>query len=314
MTRLATPMLVASGVAADLDWLGRLGGARLFLHSYRVIGHSFAGTVAMIAALASISWWLTRRGTHPVRFPSALVVCAAGAAAHLVLDLGNSDGLKLFWPFSEKWYAWDILDTLDPWVLAVLLMGLLLPSLFGLVTEEIGGRPKRRGPQRAAMIALALLTAYCGARAVLHHRALEVLKAHLYHGATPLNAAALPTGTSPLTWAGVVETDNTLEEIEVSLAPAARFDPDAARRHFKPEAAALLEAARKSPTATAFLEFARLPQASVEKTMDGYTVELRDLRFALSGREQNAVLAIIELNPQLQVINEELRLGRAKRK
>jgi len=149
---------------------------------------------------------------------------------------------------------------------------------------------------------------YVGARWMLHDRALEVLNSRIYNGQTPLVVGAFPAGASPFTWSGIVETDSAVEELPVSLGPGSAFDPDLARTHFKPEASPALESARNSALAREFLQFARFPKASVEKTSDGYRVELRDLRFA-TGLGRGGMVAIIELNPQAQVIHEELRLG-----
>jgi inner membrane protein len=307
-TRRATPILLAAGESADLDWLSLAGGARTFLHGYRTLCHSLAGTAAIAVVLAGVFWWLGRNHpAAPVRFARALAVCGAGAALHLLMDLADSYGVKLLWPFGEKWYGWDLIAPIDPWVLLLLLLGLFVPALFRLVSEEIGAHPSRRGPRRGAIAALVLLSLYGGGRWMLHDRALELLRSHLYNGSTPLAVGAFPAGASPLTWSGVVETDNTLRELEVPLAPGSTFDPDLGRTHFKPEASPALEAARKSEVAEEFLKFARFPKASVEKTPEGYRVELRDLRFASSLPGRPALIAAIELNPQAQVIREELR-------
>ncbi len=303
---MATPMLVTAGLAADLDWVSRLSGVRAFLHSHRTATHSLVATGAIALATAGAFFWAGRKHpTAPVRFWPALAVSAIGAAAHLVLDLTNSYGVKLLWPFRQTWYAWDLVNPIDPWILILLLLGLLLPGLFRLISEEIGAKPKRRAPERGAIVALILLALYIGARWTLHDRALEVLRSRLYHGATPLVVGAFPSGTTPLTWYGVVETDNALEEIEVPLGPGGRFDPDLGRTDFKPEPSPALEAARKSQVGEEFLQFARFPRARVEKTEEGYRIQLRDLRFAWPF-PGGGFSAVIELNQQLQVVNEEL--------
>jgi len=312
-TRLATPMLLASGLTADLDWLSRAGGPRAFLHGHRTVTHSLVGTVAIALALGGVFWLLGRKHpARPILLARAVIVCLVGAAAHLLLDLINSYGVKLLWPFRDKWYAWDLMDAVDPWVLLLLLLGLLLPGLFRLVTEEIGARPKARGAQRGAIIALALLVLYGGGRTMLHMRALEMLRSRVYRGETPLAVGAFPRSVSPLTWSGVVETDNMLEEIEVSLGPGGTFDPDLGRTHFKPEDSPVLEAARKAEIAVEFLKFARFPLASTEKIDKDYRVVLRDLRFASRLPSSPGFTAVIELNPQLLLIGEELRLDAAR--
>ena len=309
-TRLATPMLLAAGLAADLDWLSLAGGARAFFHGYRTVTHSLLGTAVIAAGVAGVFWAFGRKHpTRPVRYVRALLVCGAAAAVHLLFDLTNSYGVKLLWPFSGKWTAWDLLAPIDPWLLVLLLLGLLLPGLFRLVSEEIGARPKRRGAQRGAIVALALLLLYCGGRWVLHERAVELLRSGLYHGVTPLLVAAFPSGASPLSWAGVVESENTLEELEVSLVPGTPFDLDVSRTHFKPEPSPALEAARKSGFAQEYLKFARFPKATVEKTPEGFRVELRDLRFTSPLHGRSGPIAVIDLNSQAQVIHEELRLA-----
>ncbi len=307
-TRLATPMLLVAGLAADLDWLSLAGGARAFLHGHRTATHSLAGTAAIALATAGIFWWLGRKHpASPVRLLPALAVCSAGAGAHLLMDLTNSYGVKLLWPFRQSWYAWDLVHSIDPWVLFLLLLGLLLPGLFRLISEEIGARPKRRGPQRGAIVALALLVLYMGGRWAMHDRALEMLRWRVYHGEAPLAVGAFPTGASPLTWSGVVETDNALQQLEVSFAPGSSFDPDLGRTLFKPEPSPALDAARKSEVAQELLQFARFPRAHVEKTADGYHVELRDLRFVSLLSGGSGFVAAIELNRQFQVVSEELR-------
>jgi len=306
-TRLATPMLLVTGLAADLDWLSLAGGARAFLHGHRTVTHSLAGTVAIALATAGIFWWLGRKHpASPVRLLPALAVCSAGAGAHLLMDLTNSYGVKLLWPFRHSWYAWDLVHSIDPWVLVLLLLGLLLPGLFRLISEEIGARPKKRGAQRGAIVALALLVLYIGGRWTLHDRALEMLRSRVYHGEAPLAVGAFPTGVSPLTWSGVVETDNALQQLEVSFAPGSIFDPDLSRTLFKPEPSPALDAARKSEVAREFLQFARFPRAHVEKTADGYHVELRDLRFVSLLSGGSGFVAAIELNRLFQVVSEEL--------
>src|SRR5258707_8970800 len=84
VTRMATPMLLVSGLAADVDWVTRLGGARAFLHGHNTATHSLLGTLVLIAAIAS-GFWLAGR-----KFPKlalgilpAVVVCAVGAGVHL---------------------------------------------------------------------------------------------------------------------------------------------------------------------------------------------------------------------------------------
>lgn len=307
VTRMAAPMLLVAGYAPDVDWLTYfLGPPALFLYR-RAITHSLAGAAALAVLVAAIFWWFGRKHpTAPVRFGRALLVCTIGTGSHLLLDLPNRYGLKLYWPFYDRWVSWNIIETIDLWVLAALLLGLLLPGLFRLVSEEIGARPERRGPQRGAIVALSLLAVYATGRFVLHERAVQVLSAQLYHGESPLSVEAYPSQFSPFSWRGIVETENTVEETDVRLGPGRTFDPNRSFTNYKPDPSPMLEAARQTHTFAQFIPFARFPLARVVRMRDGYRVELRDMRFSSDSTRWGGYVAIVELDEQMRVLKESI--------
>jgi inner membrane protein len=308
ITRAATPILLVSGLIADVDWVTRLGGADTFLRGHRTATHSLAGTAAIIAAVTAVSWFTGSKYTkYAVGIFPALVICAIGAGAHLLLDLLNGYGVKLLWPFSPKWFAWDLAGTVDSWILFFLLAGLLLPELFRLVLEEIGSKPKRHGRQRGAIVGMVFVALVVAGRGFAHERAIALLDSRNYRGQTPLQVAVFPRPSNPLLWSGVVETDNAIFNLEVPLGPGREFDPEFADPHFKPETSVTLKNAVNSSTAVEFLNFARFPLASVQPEGDGFQVRLRDMRFASEMAGQRGVIAIIDLNAQSQVIGEHLQ-------
>jgi len=319
LPRYGAAMLVVSGVAADLDFLSCLGGPSAFLRFHRGVLHSVSGSVVVVCVLAVIFWAVGRRlianepasKLPPLSFLVALAVCAVGVAAHLLLDLASGIGVQLLWPFRQRWTAWNLLSDVDPWVLVLLVLGLLLPEVFRLVSEEIGERGKGPRGQRAAIITLLLLLIYVGARAGLHSRALDELNSREYRGAPPLDAGAFPSALSPLAWRGVVSTDNTIDQIEISLAPGAGFDPDRAVPHYKPEDSAALEAAQGTPMTKTFLRYARFPLASLERGDEGYRFTLRDMRFASGDNGAENIILRVELSADLRVMRQEFRYARS---
>jgi inner membrane protein len=306
-TRLATPMLLVSGLLGDVDWLSVAGGARAFLADHRTATDSLPGTALIAVLTAGFFAYCGRRSpSRRVRFLPALAVCAAGAGSHLLLDLTDSYGVKLLWPFSQKWYAWDVAQGVDPWVLLLLIAGLLLPILFGLINEEVGARRGGRRGRRGAILALAGVALYFGGRAMAHERALAILDAHTYAGETPLAVAAFPDSFSPLDWHGVVDTANAIGEIDVPLTANGPFDTDTAERHFKPPESKVLDNARQSAAARMFLNFARFPLASVEQIPGGYEVKIRGLRFT-AVPHQRQIFAVVELDDQARVTAASLQ-------
>src|SRR5579863_8411304 len=226
ITRAASPMLLVSGLIADVDWITRFGGAATFLRGHRTVTHSLAGTVAIIAAVAAASWFTGRKfPKFAVGILPALAICAIGAGGRLLLDVLNSYGVKLLWPFSSTWYAWELAYPVDSWILFFLLVGVLIPELFRLVLEEIGSKPKRTGRQRGAIFGLVFVALVIAGRSFAHQRAIALLDSRDYRGQVPLEVAAFPRPSNPLLWSGVVETDNALFTLEVPLSPGREFDP-----------------------------------------------------------------------------------------
>jgi membrane-bound metal-dependent hydrolase YbcI (DUF457 family) len=310
-TRLATPMLIAASVAVDLDLLAAIRGPRAYLEGRCTATHSIPGAIIIAAAVAILFTIAGRKHTTmPVRFARAFGVCLAGTFLHIALDLCGSYGVKLFWPFSGRWFALDLIAPLDPWILMLLLAGIFVPALFRMITDEIGAQPKLQSAARGAFIALALLAVYAGGREVLRMRAQQMLNSRFYRGEAPTAVGAFPDSTSPFKWYGVVVTETALIRVDVPIL-GLTFDPTRGEVFFKPEGSAALEAARATPAASLFLSFARFPYAHITTSDDGFHVEITDLRFDVHSPPGRTITASIDLDQQSHVVKEELKMGSA---
>ncbi len=311
LPRFGIAMLVAAGVAPDLDYVSYLGGPGAFFRLHRTLLHSLFGGALLACAIACAFYVLDKKWPSsqvaqdkkfpPLTFWPALACSAAGISGHILLDIVSGVGVQLLWPFRSGWYRWNLDGNLDPWLLLILIAGLLLPLLFRLVNEEVGDRRKGRGASRAAVVTLLLLVAYFGWRWHLHDQAVELLLSHEYHNRVPLSAEAFPDASSPFDWRGVAVTDNTVEELEVSLAPNADFDPDRSRTHFKPEDTAVVEVGRKTADARKFLVYASMPVASVTQLEDGYRFEIHDMRFAPDDFDPANIFVRVDFDSNLRV-------------
>lgn len=316
LPRFGTAMLVAAGVAPDIDYASYLGGASAFLRFDRTLLHSLPSSIVLACALAGAFCLLDskrrEKNTEPNALPvarlafwNALAVCAVGIAGHVLLDVASGVGVRLWWPFRARWFALDLLTELDPWILILLGLGLLLPALFRLVGEEIGERKKGGGGHVGAVVLLILALVYVGARAYLHSQAVDLLESRDYHGRAPLSVGAFPLSVSPFNWRGVVSTDNTIEEMEVPVLPNAEFDSERSVTRYKPEDSPALEAGQRTAAAQRFLGYARFPLASVVRSDEGYRFELCDARFAeRDGSPANIVLRV-EMLGDFRITSEE---------
>jgi membrane-bound metal-dependent hydrolase YbcI (DUF457 family) len=278
--RLARPVTIAmivAGTIADLDGQSAHFGPSAFLTFYRTYCHSLLAAV-LFSLLVTVPFLLRKAPSAKKQISRPVIFAAALSASvlHLLMDLSQSAGVELFWPFSTRRFALDWVAHLDLWVLGILLAGILLPTLSGLVTDEIGAKSKGPKGRVGATFALATIFLYFGARGVLHSSAVAVVQSRTYRGESPHRVAAFAESGSPFRWHGIVETESALHELEIQVGPAANFDPDSAQVSYKPEPLPALEAARNTAVGRQFLQAARFPKASVEKTPDGFHIILRD--------------------------------------
>jgi inner membrane protein len=215
------------------------------------------------------------------------------------MDFTNSYGVRPFLPFSGRWYAWDIMFILDPLLLLLLCLGLGLPTLLRLVSEEVGARRSR--PAYGAVFSLCALLFLWGLRDVAHRRVLGFLEAHTYSDQNPLRVGAFPTPFNPFAWMGVVETDTTYQVLPTS-ALENDVDPRSALQFHKPQASPALDAALATRTGRIFMDFARFPWAQTEESDEGFDVQIRDLRIYSVNR--GGFLAEIKLDKALRVSSE----------
>jgi inner membrane protein len=315
-TALATATLTLAAEAADLDVISRFWGSAVGLNHHRGFTHSFLGIPLVAAAVVGFVYLIWRARGRKTKDPNLpprwgllfAYACLAGVS-HILLDFTNNYGVRPFWPFSERWYSWDIVFIVEPVILVVLLLGLITPGLFSLINEEIGAR--RKGPQGRLAATMALLTVFVcwGVRDYEHRRALGALQSRTYNGADAVRASAYPYWLTPFRWHGVVETPAFFATADVdSLTP--EVDPeDRIQILYKPEETPVTLAAKKSYLGQVYLSWAKYPLTETEQLENdraAYVVRFRDLRYSYPGRDARSMLgAKVFLSRDLQVLSEQ---------
>jgi inner membrane protein len=235
-----------------------------------------------------------------------LFAATLAAVAHVLMDLCTSAGVALLWPWRVTRIAWDWLPGVDPWILALLLAGILLPELFGLIGSEIGTKDTAPRGRNGAVTALVLVLIYVGARATLHGNSLGQLDAHTYRGESPRRVAAFADPVSLVTWHGMVETATQICSVDVPASESARFDPESGTCVHKPEDSPALAAAEQTEATKKFLQAARFPKASVGATEDGTEVEVRDVRDSAENETRFAVAVRVLLDRNGRMTTQEI--------
>jgi inner membrane protein len=343
-TALATLTLTLAAEAPDLDVLSRLRGPAFGFAHHRGFTHSFLGVpldAAVVVGFVYLIWRIRGRKIKDPNLPPRwgllfLYACLAGLS-HILLDFTNNYGVRPFWPFSEKWYSWDIVFIFEPIMFTCLLLGLIAPALFSLIDKEIGVRPRGPRGRLAAILALIAVVLLWTVRDYEHRRAVNALEARTYNGADPVRASAYPGLADPFRWYGVVETSNFFVLAPVdSLGPEVNpglAEEDKLQILYKPEETPITLAAKRSYLGRVYLDWAQYPITQTEtlgspeqdspkqdspaqdspaqdSPAPGYIVDFQDLRFVqlpslLSrGGARRALGAGVRLDRNLRVVGD----------
>jgi inner membrane protein len=324
-TALATAVLTLAAEAPDLDILSRFGGPAFGFAHHRGFTHSFLGLpldAASVVGFVYLIWRLRGRKLKDPKLPPRwgllfLYACLAGLS-HILLDFTNNYGVRPFWPFSERWYSWDIVFIFEPVLFGFLLLGLMVPSLFSLIDREIGARARGPKGRVAATVALIGVVSLWGLRDYEHRRAISALAARTYQDADPIRVSAYPAMGNPFRWYGVVETPALF-----ALAPVDSLGPEVDSEdhidiRYKPEETPITLAAKRSYLGRVYLDWAQYPITETEVLQPpegGYIVNFQDLRFEqlpallsrLSGRRaepRRALGAGVQLDQNLRIVGD----------
>lgn len=335
-TALATLTLTLAAEAPDLDVLARLRGPAFAFAHHRGFTHSFLGLpidAAVVVGFVYLIWLLRRKKTNNPNLPPRwgllfFYACLAGLS-HILLDFTNNYGVRPFWPFSEKWFSWDIVFIFEPIMFTCLLLGLIVPSLFGLIDKEIGARSHRPRGRVAATLALTAVVSLWIFRDYEHRRAVNVLSSRTYKGAEPIRASAFPDLANPFLWHGVVETPNffvlaAVDSRGPEINPGQTGDDDL-QIVYKPEETPVTLAAKNSYLGRHYLDWAKYPvtQTQYFSRGDGYEVHFQDLRFVQlpslfnrlrggRGDSSKPLGAAVQLDSHLRVVGDVYGSGASR--
>jgi len=312
-TALATATMTLAAEAPDLDVFGRFRGPVFGFAHHRGFTHSFLGLVlvsAVVVGFMYLIWRVRGRKTKhpdlPPRWGLLFALAYLAGLSHILLDFTNNYGVRPFWPFSERWYEWDIVFIIDPILLLALILGLVVPAFFALINQEIGVSPQRFKGRAAAICALAVVVVWWAVRDFEHRRAMDALEARTYEQADVIRVGAFPTYANPFLWRGVVETTNFFALANVDSA-APEVDPGEHMEILsKPEETPVTLAAKQSYLGRVYLDWAKFPITETSPNDDGgYLVRFYDLRFGpAEPGARRPLSAGVLLDRNLRVVKE----------
>ncbi|MBI3401364.1 MAG: metal-dependent hydrolase [Acidobacteria bacterium] len=353
--RGTTAALLLASNAPDIDIVATAGGAVSYLKWHRAFTHGPIGIVGLGVATAGLVWagrrlWDRRNGAAGRGAPDApnapdasfgmlVAVSIIGVLFHVLMDLPTSYGSRILSPFDWHWYAWDWMPIVDIYLLIILGSGLFI------------SRASADARRRNATIVLVMMAANYGVRAVGHRQALALVP-RIFGPTLPapcgpdapqtlldwwprpaspaapamgtrclVEAAALPSFSSPFSWRIVAQFSNAYELRDIDILDArlrgVEDDGDAPWRtnvRYPNVWTPTVRTAASTPTAQVFLGFSRFPAArSAEDAQHVTTVRFTDVRFVAGPapvnqpiRRDNLFTASVHVSPDGRVLDEAI--------
>lgn len=166
-------------VAPDFDIVAQLWGDVAYLKQHRGISHSLPGLALLSLVLGGIMTFL-----YPGAGFWALVSWTfLGALSHSCLDLFNSYGVGILWPFNKKRWTANLLMIFDPVLIIIALI-----VLFTKPTVPL------------SLGALFTAASYLGSRAFMRYRAKSIILKRLQTKYSQVEVVVLPSLRNLFKW------------------------------------------------------------------------------------------------------------------
>lgn len=296
-------MLMLAANAPDLDAYSFFNDPVGYIDVHRGYTHSLA--LAPLMALVPLAIVHAATRTRPTLWN--WFACTLVVLSHLALDWTNVYGVRLLLPFSGDWLHADITNVVDPLIWLLLMICLIVPSILGLVTSEIGAKNTMGLKRGWAWLAILALLSYEGWRWNSHERVVGALNSLLYMDEPAKNVYAFPDSFGTLRWRGLVEGETFFYEMPVDS--AGNFNMRDAKLDYKIGHSRLVDAARTTRTFQVFERFNQVPFWRISPLVDVSRVELMDLRFGTFTRG-NTFTATAMVEPDGRIQDVRFGFGR----
>lgn len=259
-------VFTAAALFPDVDFLFNYISHSIYVRFHRGFTHSFIYLPVFALLLAVIFYFLFKS----IGFKNLYLICLAGIALHLVLDVVNSYGTPVLLPFSSGQYSLNLDVIIDAYVLG--------PLLFGAIAIWVWPSFQKN----TALIVLAVIVSGFLFRFVQQQQAARLIAKIESSDRTVMIPAGMDTIYNPFTWQAIIPRDNGYNVYAVNSAQGQVGSPRFTAHQmdeintFKPKSRAVRD----------FLNWSRFPFGKVEKTDAGTLVKLSDLRFQYGAGER----------------------------
>ncbi|ADW70606.1 metal-dependent hydrolase [Granulicella tundricola] len=245
----------------DIDTLWSIEGPLASFQHHRGITHTFVG-IPFEAATVTLAFYLYHRlrkqpkTAAPARWAELFAYTLLALLSHLFLDWTNNYGLRPFFPFDPHWYAGSFVFIFEPILFLFLLIGLLAPSLFGLIGSEVGAR---KPPFSGRAWPTAALLAICALWLFRFNQHAEALTLAARNAPEATRVYASPHPIDPFTWHIVADTPDHYQ-LSTLDTHTQHFDPtEPSDTLYKPAITLPLLAAKRTGLGRIYLDWSQYP-------------------------------------------------------
>ena len=279
----ATAAMVIAAELPDADVVSSLWGPVTGLEHHRGITHTLlaAPVEAALMTAAFFAWHRLRKRPQTraaVNWGVLFLGCWLALLSHLLLDWTNNYGLRPFFPFNPRWYAGSFVFIFEPVLFAILVIALVAPALFGLISSEVGARKERfrgRGWAIAGLIGVAALYAL---RYTEHAKAIQIAAANQPDGTSRIFAS--PHLVNPFAWSVVSDTPGFYQLSTVDTRRGLVLPGTPADKLYKPAVSLPILVAKRTYLGRIDLDWSMYPVISEAAVADDPRHPLTEVTFA----------------------------------
>jgi len=243
-------LLFSTGVSLlpDADLFLEAFGTSTYLTYHRTLNSVFILPVLLLLFIV-----LYRRWVPALSFRSCLVRGGILVALHVFMDLWNTFGSPILFPFSQARFALDLVFIVDPYVYLLLVVPVGARVVLGRWSPEAA---------RWAFLGLGAYVLFCGIQHRMARAQVDrLLRSHDIERSSVIRTGVTPQPVVPGRWSVILQHRDGSEQMFLNVLTGERYAPG---HHFERDGAAfelLREGAGYDRDAAVFRRFARYPVA-----------------------------------------------------
>jgi len=263
---------IAGAVIPDGDIIMQLKGDYVYLKNHRGVSHSIPMMFVYSGVIAGLLWLFFGN----IALWKVLMFAMMGCFSHIALDITNSYGAQIFWPFCKKRITLDLLLIYDP-MLIILCFTIILPYARSIIPPYLVGF---------------IFICYLILRYLMKKLAQSIAFEKLGGKYKAVRFRIMPSMIGLIKWHFILSTEKGKVIGEVNIFPR-RFRIIDIKKNLDKE---LYKLAINTPIAKFFSQFTPIFHIDCDRKEGNYIFEFIDLRYYIAKDFLHHATAVVNMN------------------